>query len=343
MENSLSRILIETTVRQTLKGLQENPKRSTRNLVDMALQFSEGRFQNHFFETAQAMLKNENSAYYALVQDAASHIETEHMVTFGMNLGYNSCTWGAQHIRLNEKKLGFNIPWTVLFQIEQQSYLEHREQYDTAITEGERLGIYSWMLFTREDPSPLLPLVQKHADSAFFLFCEPESVTEDFLYTAIQIKHLMLVIHFCDGTDKACAMLRAAELPFAVYDLYSQKSVEEIVNHTLFEKTQQLHPIFTVLVPEKGCLDSIRHVVYQAALAVRNGQGCQTIPWELYYDTRNMDEIISDDACCVFLDSQGNLCVPDDLHASTYGNLFEGGLAALIKRAYPKSMPVPTT
>lgn len=95
MENSLSRILIETTVRQTLKGLQEDPKRSIRNLVDMALQFSEGRFQNRFFGTAQTMLKNEGSAYYALVQDAASHIETEHLVTFGMNLGYNSCTWGA--------------------------------------------------------------------------------------------------------------------------------------------------------------------------------------------------------------------------------------------------------
>lgn len=50
MENSLSRILIETTVRQTLKGLQENPKRSTRNLIDIALQFSEGRFQSHFLK-----------------------------------------------------------------------------------------------------------------------------------------------------------------------------------------------------------------------------------------------------------------------------------------------------
>lgn len=48
MENSVSRILIETTVRQTLKGIQEDPERSIRNLVDMALQFSEGRFQNRF-------------------------------------------------------------------------------------------------------------------------------------------------------------------------------------------------------------------------------------------------------------------------------------------------------
>ena len=336
MENSLSRILIETTVRQTLKGLQENPKRSTRNLVDMALQFSEGRFQSHFFETAQTPLKNEDSAYYALVQDTASHIETEHMVKFGMNLGYNSCTWGAQHIRLNEKRLGFNIPWTVLFRIESLSYAEHHVQYESAIADGERLGIYSWILLTREDPSFLLPLVQKHSDSAYFLLCEPESVTEAFLDMASQTKNLMLVVRFCGGAERACAMLRAAEHPYAVYYPYSQKDVEKIINGTLFEKTQQLHPIFTVLAPEQGCPESIRRVVYQAIVAVRNGQAYQTIPWELYYDTQKVDEIISDDACCAFFDSQGNLYVPDNRHTATYGNLFVDGLPAILQQAYPK-------
>ena len=48
MENSMSRILIETTVRQTLKGLQDDPKRSIRNVVNMALHFSDGRFQSRF-------------------------------------------------------------------------------------------------------------------------------------------------------------------------------------------------------------------------------------------------------------------------------------------------------
>ena len=110
MENSMSRILIETTVRQTLKGLQDDPKRSIRNVVDMALHFSDGRFQSRFFRTAQTMLEHEDSAYYALVEDAANHIDPEHLVTFGMNLGYNSCTWGAQRIRTNEAQLGFNIP-----------------------------------------------------------------------------------------------------------------------------------------------------------------------------------------------------------------------------------------
>lgn len=108
MENNISRILIETTVRQTLKGLNEDPKRSIRNLVDMALYFSEGRFQRHFFQTARTILEHEESAYYTLIDDAVNHIETEHLVKFGMNLGYNSCTWGAHRIRMNEKRLGFN-------------------------------------------------------------------------------------------------------------------------------------------------------------------------------------------------------------------------------------------
>ena len=81
MENSMSRILIETTVRQTLKGLQDDPKRSIRNVVDMALHFSDGRFQSRFFRTAQTMLEHEDSAYYALVEDAANHIDPEHLVT----------------------------------------------------------------------------------------------------------------------------------------------------------------------------------------------------------------------------------------------------------------------
>ena len=128
MENSMSRILIETTVRQTLKGLQDDPKRSIRNVVDMALHFSDGRFQSRFFRTAQTMLEHEDSAYYVLVEDAANHIDQEHLVTFGMNLGYNSCTWGAQRIRTNEAQLGFNIPWTVLFLMEEPHCSRHLPQ-----------------------------------------------------------------------------------------------------------------------------------------------------------------------------------------------------------------------
>ena len=59
MENSMSRFITGSVVKRTLKDIKDNPERSIRNLVDMALQFSGGRFQQDFFTTAQTMLQNE--------------------------------------------------------------------------------------------------------------------------------------------------------------------------------------------------------------------------------------------------------------------------------------------
>ena len=103
-------ILIETIVRKAIRDIRDSPKRSTRNLIDMALNFSEGRFQSRFFETAQSMLRDENSAYYRLIPDMVVNVDTEKIIHFGINLGYNSCTAGA-------KKIGALVGATALIPI----------------------------------------------------------------------------------------------------------------------------------------------------------------------------------------------------------------------------------
>jgi len=60
------------------------------------------------------MLKNENSGYYGLIRDTMAYVDTERLFAFGMNLGYNGCTEGAQKIRANETKLGFHHLHTVV-------------------------------------------------------------------------------------------------------------------------------------------------------------------------------------------------------------------------------------
>lgn len=340
MEHSMYRILIETTVRQTLKGLRENPKRSIRNLVDLALHFSEGRFQSRFFQTAQTMLQHEDSAYYTLVEDAVSHIETEHLVTFGMNLGYNSFTWGAQRIRMNESRLGFNISWTVLLQTEDYQPSERLAQYDRVIQEGEQLGIYCWMLLSQRDPRELFPLIGRHPDSAFFLFCRSDAVNAASLDGMLPLKHLMPVVRWDEGAGAACTLLRNAQLPYAVCCPYGQDELPAILSGDLFCDTQQLHPLFTVLAAKPDCPTDLRRQAHEAAVLVRKGQAYQTIPWELSYDTRNLDEIISEDACCVLFNGQGQLLALDHPDRAPFGNLFEDGLTPLIRKAYPKSAPL---
>ena len=84
MENSISKILVGAVVKKALREMKESPERTIRNLIDMALQFSGGRFQQFFFATAQTMLQNENSAYYQLVRDIISYADPERLYTFGM-------------------------------------------------------------------------------------------------------------------------------------------------------------------------------------------------------------------------------------------------------------------
>ena len=335
---TMSRLLIETTVRQTLKGLQENPKRSVRNLIDMALQFSQGRFQSNFFATAHTMLKNENSAYYTLVQDAAAHIETEHLVRFGMNLGYNSCTWGARRIRANEQELGFNIPWTVIFSLDGTLGPDRLEQYHTVIAEGESLGIYSWMLFSRGiAPQELLSLPKRHPDSAFFLFCPSGTVDEAFVQAAEEVYNLMPVVHFDETADNACQLLRERKLPYSVWVPYAGEEAASILNGELFDTVQYLHPIFTALLPRQNCSSATHASVCQAVEKARNGQLYATVPWDMYTDTCRLDEIISDDSCWAFFDSHGNLCLPGIPHPEESAALFSHGLTAVLRQTYPKT------
>ena len=115
MGEDMSRVLIETMVRKGIREIQEDPERSARNLVDMAIHFSpEGRFSRALFDNVQRMLRDEDSAYYALVSDMVHHMDAERLLTFGMLLGYDGFTLGAQRIRETEAAEGFDIPWSLI-------------------------------------------------------------------------------------------------------------------------------------------------------------------------------------------------------------------------------------
>ena len=58
----MTRVLIETVVRNTLKQIKIDPERSMRNVVDMALHLSGGSFRKELFQVAQTMLEQESSA-----------------------------------------------------------------------------------------------------------------------------------------------------------------------------------------------------------------------------------------------------------------------------------------
>jgi hypothetical protein len=337
MKNRMPRILVETIVKKALKSIKDSPERGIRNLIDLALLFSDGRFQKAFFAEAQTMLQNENSAYYGLVRDALTHIDTENLYTFGMNVGYNSCTVGARCIRENEKNLSCNIPWTISVQIDTQQFEKNQQKYDDLILEGESLGIYTWMFFVSDQPEKTFSLIKKYPDSAFCVFCEMKDAALTFLDEANMLKNLMIIIRYNEDAADICAELRANKLLYSVWYQYGQQDTETIINGNLFRNTQKLSPIFTVLLPDKKCSKEVRQLVYSAVKQTRCDQAYRTIAWDLQGDNNLIDTIISDDACSVHFNKDGVLCNWDKKFENDHHGMHHSSLTDILMNTYPKT------
>ena len=184
MKSDMTRVLVESTIRRTLKAMRESPEREARNLVDAGAQFSTGRFQTRLISHAQRMLQNSKSAYYALVKDVVTYADHDNIATFGVNLGYNSCTKGARLIRETEREKGFNIPWALHLRVSQEKLAGDPGLYPSILREGTSLGIYTYLLFVPGDAQAVLPLVMEYPDCAFLLFLEGGQITPAFLEAA---------------------------------------------------------------------------------------------------------------------------------------------------------------
>ena len=334
--SDIARILVETTIRQALKEMKTDTKRSTRNLIDMALNFSGGRFQKHFLETAQEMLCNEESAYYELIKDVVSNVDTERLIQVGMNIGYNSCTAGAKLIRNIEEQFRFNVPWNLSLVMDGGDYPAVMNAVRVIICEGKQLGIYTWMIHTTEMKVDMLRLFAEHNDCAFLVFVSGENITEQLLRQADSFMNLLFVVKWDKYAQAACAQLRKNGFPYAVYVPYEEKEVENILNGTCLLEIEKVHPIFALFRAKDSVLEQVKMEVYQYIRNARIQQKNAVIPMDLVYDNRLIDSIISTEACTASFDRKGQLySVFGQTEEAAY-NYYQNSLRDILRKAFPK-------
>ena len=113
MQKDMTRRLVEIGVRSALTQCGGSPGRAVRNLVDLGLTFSRGQLQRQLLTTIQTLLGNPDSAYYPLIRDVVANTDTDRLVRFGVNVGYESCSKGARRLRTVEEEQGFHMPWAL--------------------------------------------------------------------------------------------------------------------------------------------------------------------------------------------------------------------------------------
>lgn len=332
MGSDLTRITIETTVRNALKNSASSPDRCVRNLIDLGLHFANGRFQKRLFTAAQNMMKQTDSAYYTLFQDLIVNTDPDRLLTFGINLGYNGCTRGARKIREIEAKEHFDVPWALTMAIDSGYLEQHEEIYHNVIREGNTLGIYNYFIVPDGDPRAVLPLLQQHDDCAFILMLAGEQITDALIDQCREIKNVLFSVRLDKKAASVCAALRRGHLLYAVHRGYSQRDLEAITGGQWLEEALPLHPTFAFLFPKPHCPEQVRKTVYQYIISVRTGQEYPVIPMDFYEDQLLIDRIISDDGCSVMFDAHGNIYTNSGIRSEAHLNLFQSPLKEILRR-----------
>ena len=332
MKNDVRRILSESMIRRTLDDMKENPARGTRNLIELGMNFAKGRFGQQFFRDAQEMQTNENSAYYPMAQDIVTHVDNDRLLTFGMNIGYNSCTVGAKTIRQTEAEQKFDIPWVLTLETEGWS----AERLDEVVTQGEKLGIYTWQIFPGDSVIQILSVIAAHENSAFILFMPPQTVTRQFISEAGELSNMMTAVGYGEDTESVCKQLRHERLLYSVYFAYRAEDVGLIASGELFDAADEYYPAFTVVFPRPECPEMLYSRVHKIVSQIRHDQNYRTIPWDLLGDNCAVDGIISEHACTAGFDRNGCLIRPFEKKEAPEYNLFRNTLSDVLKRAFPR-------
>lgn len=336
MAETMNQALIETTVKQAIKRIQDDPERSTRNLVDMALLFSNGKFQQRFLEVIQQMLQNEQSSYYRLIRDLISNVDSKRITTFGINLGYNSCTRGARIIRKTESEQNFNVPWSIFLEIDNYIFRSHEEQYFSLLEQGQSLGIYTWILGSDNGITNCLELAEKYTDHAFLILCHPSSITSALLDEAGELYNIMFSVVHEDGVEDTCNLLRKRNFLYSVSYSYDEDDLSDILNGNILSDTQVLHPVFTLFCPKNDCPLPIQQLVYEYVLETRMNQNHLTIPFDLVHDMQYIDEIISEGATFIHFDKNGNCHSKTTKSFDNNYNFFEYKLTDILNEVASK-------
>ncbi len=338
----MEQAVMEAIVSRKLEEIQQDPKRSIRQLVDLGQEAAVSALSRRFLFIAQNMLQQADSPYYTLIENAVEAVDQKRLLRFGVNLFWNGLTKGAGRIRQLEEQRGYNIPWTVSLYLKQtESGLSLYEQLDL-IRQGTEMGIYTYMLFCLDAPAVerAMTLANKEPECAFFLMLpggwewKPDVSPE-------QIPQNLLLGVDCGapGWEEQVRWLKEGRCLYLLYRRYAtEQDAQEILSGQWVEAMLPYGGVAVVLLQEaKGLNEAHSAAVRDYALQARMNQRYPTFVIDFYADTLFTDQLVSGDACFAGFLADGTLTeYRDGREVATECSLRTAPLEQLFQR-FPKT------
>lgn len=331
--------IVRVAVENGIRYIEDNPKRGVRNLLDLGEYFASGRFQKVFFDLAHEILNNEDSYYYEIIEDLVKNTNHNNLTEFGINMGYNSFTYGAKIIRENEKKYEYNIPWSIVFDFEQNcSESLTKDEIANIISLGKSIGIYSYLIMLGKNNmwDILFDVFDEHSDCAFTLFSEQDIINEELAKKISNVSNactLILIDDFQvqnDNITEKFKMLKRYKCFYGGYCYYDDSSAINITNGTASSNLSSMNLNFAVFVKKPGCSDHVAESIREYILNTRTKINSPVLFIDFYGDHARIDKIISEDPCFLSIKSDGQVCV-SNIAGKTKHNVRNASLKEILK------------
>lgn len=130
--NIVSKTLAESYIRKQIKALKQDPAQTIHTLTKQLLEKPDSPLEKYLLHITPEKLQDTQSGYYQLFHDILPKINTEHLVTLAMNIGYNGLFTASKNTQLHSPESIFNALWAFSCQLmesvmkKKQHNIKHR-------------------------------------------------------------------------------------------------------------------------------------------------------------------------------------------------------------------------
>lgn len=303
--------MIEAAINKGIRDIEDNPKRGIRNLVDLANHFANSPFQKYILKLMQTMLANLNSPYYDLVSHLIKSVDHNTIKTFGINLGYNSWSYGAKEIRKHKTNHNYNVPWTIIFDFRKENENKlNIVDITHIIKQGKEIGIYTYMFFMN-NINDFSYIAKENLDCAFVLYVPSNILTEKNISKIKSYNNTMFFILYKPSVnveifENAIQLLHKNKCLFGLYSYYGNENINDILCNKWANEITNNNAPFGILIKSENCSEKNVSLIHNYVFNSKTNQEHSTFLIDLYEDIAKIDRNISKVPCIFTIMGNGD-------------------------------------
>lgn len=299
--HKMMRTAVGVVIEKAIRDIQEDSRRSIRNLADMGDNFSKTPAQKRFFEIAHEVLKDPDNPYNELILNMIRNVDAATIKTVSLNFGYTGLNYGSEVLRAQEAAAKKDIPWLLRFDcsFNDKNSLE-LPQMEKIVSDAVSLGIYTFvfqMEGSAERLSRLLELCRNHEECCFFAAVVPGFIFDRHKEQMLKTPNLIFSVDMsaeCGEDEENCALrqLHEGKCFYGFHVRYTEKNTQWLMSDEFRQRMINCGCLFGCYVNSDTGNQELEDRIYSYVCSKRGKKGEPLFVFDLNRDERYISNAI---------------------------------------------------